>query len=388
MQHFLFAALLAAPLLSPLPLEQAQDGGAEEAGETAQDAPQEPARPVLDPLHFSILSAPLYLGEAPPEVRSLRHVHLPYAGIPGARRDAPTREAAEVTLREALAELAGGADFADVARRYSRARDAGRGGVLGSFAPGVLARPYEEFLRAAEIGDISELIEDDQGFHILQRVETYAAARHILLRGDDADTRRRARALRSELRAGADFAELAREHSEDPLTKERGGVIAIFERGPSDVLLKAAAFDSPMGEVVGPLTTPMGLHLFERLPVRDVDPALADPTWVRGGAIVLAYDGARGINQAAPRTQEEARELGLDLVEQVRAGADFAVLARAINDDVGGRERAGDLGWIHRRSPKTSPVLDRLFTAAPGEVFDPVLSEVGVMIVQRAPADE
>jgi parvulin-like peptidyl-prolyl isomerase len=219
-------------------------------------------------------------------------------------------------------------------------------------------------------------------------VETYAAARHILLKGDDADTRRRARELRSELRAGADFAELAREHSEDPLTKERGGVIAIFERGSSDVLLKAAAFDSPIGEVVGPISTPIGLHLFERLAVEDVDPALADPTWVRGRAIVLAYDGARGVNQAVPRTQDEARRLGLDLVEQVRGGGDFAALARTINDDVGGRERAGDLGWLHRRGPKSSPVLDRLFTAEPGEVFDPVLSESGVIIVQRAPADE
>lgn len=75
-----------------------------------------------------------------------------------------TREEAEA----ARAELAAGADFADVARRYSQDPSAPYGGAQGELAREDLPEEFADVLFGLEPGEVSEVLEADYGFHIFQ----------------------------------------------------------------------------------------------------------------------------------------------------------------------------------------------------------------------------
>ena len=87
----------------------------------------------------------------------------------------------------------------------------------------------------------------------------------ILLRtadAEEADVQARAEALVDEARGGADFAELARQHSDDAETVDRGGDLGLLDRGFMLPELEAAAFDLDVGEVSDPVRSSFGFHIF------------------------------------------------------------------------------------------------------------------------------
>ena len=88
-------------------------------------------------------------------------------------------------------------------------------------------------------------------------------ASHILLRvdGDDEAVAARAAELAAEARAGADFAELAREHSEDETNAENGGDLGPFGRGRMVPEFENAAFALAAGEISDPVRSPFGYHV-------------------------------------------------------------------------------------------------------------------------------
>ncbi len=80
-------------------------------------------------------------------------------------------------------------------------------------------------------------------------------ALHILIKPTDqtpaADeaARKKAEDLVAKLRAGADFAKLARENSADPGSAVRGGDLGFFERGQMVPVFENAAFSLHLGRI-------------------------------------------------------------------------------------------------------------------------------------------
>lgn len=322
----------------------------------------------------SAMVAPLYLGLAPPELRAARAILIVHSDVPGVTRALErTREQAAALAAEVSERLAAGADFAQLAREHSAHPSAEHGGVLGSFWPGMLRAEADRFLFSAELGERSPPIESEIGFEILERIDARAGCLHILLQGDR--QAERAAELLAALAAGADFRELARTHSDDPLGRERSGAHAIFVRGPTDAVLKAAIFEAAVGQVVGPLESPLGTSIARRVAPEELDPALTDAVIVRARAIFLQEQPGRDL--------ERCEAFANELAERIRAGEDMAALARAADDDPGGRERSGDLGWILRRSSKTWPVVERVFLVAPGELVGPLKLSRGFLLLRR-----
>jgi len=82
-----------------------------------------------------------------------------------------------------------------------------------------------------------------------------------------AETQKRIEALAVELRAGADFAELARQYSQDPSAKA-GGDLGELTRGELQPLFEEAILKLPVGAVTPPIRSASGFHLF-RLEARE-----------------------------------------------------------------------------------------------------------------------
>jgi len=97
--------------------------------------------------------------------------------------------------------------------------------------------------------------------------EEQVRARQILLQVNDQRTADQARqeleALRARIEAGEDFAELARQLSEDPVSSQQGGDLGLFGRGQILEEVETAAFGASPGELVGPIQSGFGLHLLE-----------------------------------------------------------------------------------------------------------------------------
>lgn len=74
----------------------------------------------------------------------------------------------EETAKEILNKLNNGSDFAELAKEYSLDGSASRGGNLGFFPRGRMVKPFEEAAFALQVGEISEPVKTDFGYHIIK----------------------------------------------------------------------------------------------------------------------------------------------------------------------------------------------------------------------------
>ena len=91
-----------------------------------------------------------------------------------------------------------------------------------------------------------------------------AVARHILV-----EDKALAEDLREQIDGGADFAELAAEHSTDTGSAEQGGELPQFGRGQMVPEFEEAVFSAKPGEVVGPVRSEFGFHVIEVLELNE-----------------------------------------------------------------------------------------------------------------------
>ena len=92
--------------------------------------------------------------------------------------------------------------------------------------------------------------------------------RHILLtwkpmgkQDDRAAIREQMTPILERARAGEDFAELAREYSDDSATAGNGGDTGLFQRGQMVPAFESVAFELQPGEISDPVETPFGVHI-------------------------------------------------------------------------------------------------------------------------------
>lgn len=88
-------------------------------------------------------------------------------------------------------------------------------------------------------------------------------ASHILIEGDDAEAKAKIDDLAQQLKDGADFAELAKIHSQDPGSSEAGGDLGFFQRDVMDPAFEEAVFSLEVGDISEPVQTEFGYHLIK-----------------------------------------------------------------------------------------------------------------------------
>jgi len=86
-----------------------------------------------------------------------------------------------------------------------------------------------------------------------------ATARHILV-----DSEEQAQELIRQIENGADFAQLAAEHSNCP-SGQSGGDLGEFSQGQMVPEFDRVVFSDAIGEIHGPIATQFGYHIIEIL---------------------------------------------------------------------------------------------------------------------------
>jgi parvulin-like peptidyl-prolyl isomerase len=209
------------------------------------------------------------------------------------------------------------------------------------------------------------------------------AARHILItwKGalqasgvsrDKDEARALAQSLLERLRAGEDFATLARKYSDDQVSGARGGSLGVFGRGEMVQAFEQAAFALPIGGQSDLVESPFGYHIIR---LDGVDQIVLSEILVEWQGAQDALGVTRDKEAARARIDEAARRLA--------AGEPFARVAHELSDGAVG-PWGGGIGAFQRG--ELPPRLDAaVFALAPGQRSDVVETAAGFHIFQRDP---
>jgi peptidyl-prolyl cis-trans isomerase D len=318
--------------------------------------------------------------QTPEQVRA-SHILLNTAG----KDEAAVRKQAEDILQQVKA----GADFAELAKKYSE--DEGskpNGGDLDYFSRGRMVPEFEAAAFALEVGQVSDIVKSQFGFHIIKVVDKKPAVTRSLdevrpqieeqLKRQRADQQIATRA--TELAAGisntADLDRVARENGFMVTESEFfGRDDPVPGLGPAPQVA-AAAFMLKGDAVNGPITTPRGPVFIALAGTRDPYVPTLDQVKDRVREDVIRT-----------RATELSRQRASQIAAALRSASDFAAAAKAQGFE------AKDTQLIARGAPLpdvgVSAAVDKAAFSLPvGGVSEPITTNDATVIVRVAERDE
>lgn len=210
----------------------------------------------------------------------LRHILIPIAENASPTEIETVRNKAEDLRARALK----GEDFAALAKRESSGQNAQEGGDLGWRAQDQVPTLFVRQVTTMSPSEVSDVIRSPSGFHIVKLEERrgsrptlieQARVRHILIEPstliNDDEARTRLKSLKTRLAGGADFAELARAHSDDTATTAQGGELGWLSSDEAPPAFQEVIDNLAIGEVSEPFRSPLGWHLVQVLERRRQD---------------------------------------------------------------------------------------------------------------------
>jgi peptidyl-prolyl cis-trans isomerase SurA len=218
-------------------------------------------------------------GNGDPALTELNLAHILVA-VPEGASEAQVAQL-QAKAQQLLQRARSGEDFSRIAREASDAAGAAQnGGVVGVRTADRLPPLFVEATRNVAAGGITDVVRSAAGFHIVKVLEkrqlgqagitvTQSHARHILLRPGaqltEAQARQRLADFKRRIQAGqADFAQIARENSQDASARN-GGDLGWSSPGMFVPEFEDALNSLAPGQIADPIVSRFGVHLIQLL---------------------------------------------------------------------------------------------------------------------------
>jgi len=216
----------------------------------------------------------------------------------------------------------------------------------------------------------------DPGIHQLyERRKWDYRVSHIMIRPDstgEAGAEKLAESLLDSLKNGADFAELAKKYSHDRYSANDGGDIFYITAGEVPPEFEDAVYATKAGEVYpNVVKTKFGFHIIK---VTDIRARIPE---IRASHILASF-------YTKSRTPDStAAKLKIDSVmAELKAGVDFADVAKKYSDDYGSRPQGGDLGFFGIRM-MVKPFAEAAFSLKKvGDISPIIKTQYGYHIIK------
>jgi peptidyl-prolyl cis-trans isomerase SurA len=196
-----------------------------------------------------------------------------------------TIQAADRQAQELYQQLQQGADFAQLAIARSASETALEGGEMGWRKAAQLPPPFDAMIGALSVGEVTEPMRTPGGFIMLKLLEKRGGGgnqvrdevnvRHILIKPSEirseAETKRLVERLYQRVKAGEDFAELAKSFSEDPGSALNGGLLSWIDPNALVPEFREVMNSTPSGELSKPFKTTYGWHVLQVMGRRATD---------------------------------------------------------------------------------------------------------------------
>lgn len=210
----------------------------------------------------------------------LSHIQL---SIPEAANNEKVAEVEERAM-SIYKRLSNGEDFAKIAITESEGQTALDGGDIGWLRVSELPALFANEVQSLNPDEISKPIRAPRGFHIIKvrdtkgikrKIVKQVHARHILLQTDTLNTddkvRKKLLEIRQQIINGDDFAELAKEHSQDPGSGSEGGDMGWNEPDVYVGQFAQVMNTLPKNKISQPFKTQYGWHIAQVLGWRNYD---------------------------------------------------------------------------------------------------------------------
>ncbi len=162
---------------------------------------------------------------------------------------------------------------------------------------------------------------------------------HIMIRPDstgDAAAKKLAEDLLDSLKNGADFATLAKKYSQDRYSASDGGDIFYITAGEVPPEFEDAVYATQPGHIYPHVVkTPFGYHIIEV-----TDKRLRIPEIRASHILASFYTKSKVPDTTAARLKIDSA------MAELKAGVDFADVAKKFSDDFGSKQQGGDLGYF------------------------------------------
>ncbi|MCH7414008.1 peptidyl-prolyl cis-trans isomerase [Belliella sp. R4-6] len=225
---------------------------------------------------------------------------------------------------------------------------------------------------------IKNSLQEGELMKAYNRMQEVIKASHILLqfpsnanREDSVAVFRMAEKLKSEAENGADFNELAFEHSDDPSAKDNKGNLGYFTALQMVYQFEDAAYRLQTGEISDPISTEYGYHLI-KLEDRKPNP----------GEIKVSHILIRTQSNDPVVEERALRKVGDIYSELQKPESVWEDVCTLYSEDMGTKNSGGKLPWISVGSviPEFERVAFNLSEL--GEISSPVKTQYGYHIIR------
>lgn len=267
-------------------------------------------------------------------------------------------------------------DFIDLVYTYDEKPDSGNFFKHGEMTPSLEAAVFE-----AKVGEVIGPILERDGYHLLKILgerkssQEFVRASHILFGLDNSEDSVAVKAAAEHVakltKGGGNFAVLAKQHSKDQGSAEKGGDLGWFGKGRMVKSFEEAAFSARLGQVVGPIRSQFGWHVIKvvardsrEVKVADLNMPFNASSQTKSDAFQRAADFA--YNARENDFTREAQSLGLDVREATVREKGGVVPGLGVNE----------------------PAVRWAFSNNVGEVGDPFAFQTGNVVFMVAEAND